>query len=294
MSGGPRSAGHELLPAPLLARLERLQLANRRRLAGGLTGEHRSPRHGSSLDFADFRDYYPGDDLRRLDRAALARFDRLLIKLFDAEDDLTLRLLVDDSASMAGPKATRAAELAAALGFAALVRRDVVTVHTIGRPDPGPRLRGRAATAALFERLAAIEPTGTTDLALAVDRILAQPGPPGLTVLVSDLLTPEWDTAISRLPARRGELVVAHVLAPEDLEPTVSGDVELVDAETGARIEVSLSTSVLDDYRDLARRWRQDVADRVRAVGGRYVSVLTTDDLEQVILGRARDAGVLR
>lgn len=283
-----------LLDPTLLARIERLQLANRRRLAGGLTGEHRSPRHGSSLDFADFRDYHPGDDLRRLDVAALARFDRLLVKLFDAEDDLTLRLLIDNSASMAGAKLTRAVELAAALGFSALVRRDVVTVHTFSNPRSGDRLRGRAAISALFERLAAIEAAGATRFADAADQLLRQPGPPGLTVVLSDLLTEEWDDGISRLPARNGELVVAHVLDPSDLDPVVTGDVELVDVESGSRVEVSLSSSVLDDYRQLAQRWSDDVAGRVRAVGGRHVRVLTTDDLEEVVLGRARTAGILR
>lgn len=292
--GAARNSADPLLPPTLLARLERLQLANRRRLVGGLTGEHRSPHHGSSLDFADFRDYHPGDDLRRLDVAALARFDRLLVKLFDAEEDLTLRLLIDNSASMAGPKLQRAVELAAALGFVALVRRDVVVVHTFAEPGPDPRLRGRSATAALFERLASIEAVGETRFAAAANRLLAQPGPPGLTVVLSDLLTPEWDDGVSRLPARQGELVVAHVLAPDDLDPVVTGDVELVDAETGVRVEVSLSAKVLDDYRSLARRWQADVAGRVRAVGGRYVAVSTSDDLESVVIGRARDAGVVR
>lgn len=269
-------------------------MATRRRLAGGLLGEHRSPRHGSSLDFADFRDYYPGDDLRRLDLNALARFDRLLIKLFDAEDDLTLRLLIDDSASMTGPKLRRATELAAAIGFIALIGRDPVSTYVFSHQRPGPRFRGRAAAANLFDYLADLSAGGETPFAAAADRVLGQPGPPGLTVVFSDLLTPEWETGISRLPARRGEFVVVHVLEPTDLDPDVTGDVELVDVETGARVEVSLSASVLDDYRQLAHRWSEDVAGRVRANGGRYLRVLTSDDLEQILLGRARDTGVLR
>jgi uncharacterized protein (DUF58 family) len=284
----------ELLPPRLLARLERLQLVNRRRLAGGLAGEHRSPRHGSSLDFADFRAYYPGDDLRRLDFNALARLDRLLIKLFDAEDELTLRLLVDTSGSMAGDKLQRAREIAAALGFAALIRRDVVTVHAFPVDRPGPRFRGRGAAYSLFGHLQQLEAGGGTPFALAADRVLSQPGPPGLTVVVSDLLTPEWDDGITRLPARNGELVVVHLLAPSDLDPDLSGDLELVDEESGARLEVSLSASVLADYRRLAQRWLDDVSGRVRAAGGAYLQLLTTDDLERVLLGRARDAGILR
>lgn len=283
-----------LLSPGLLARLERLQLANRRRLAGGLVGEHRSPRHGSSLDFADFRDYYPGDDLRRLDPNALARFDRLLIKLFDAEDDLTLRLVIDNSASMGGAKLERAVEMAAALGFTSLVRRDTVTTYAFSDQRPGPRFRGRSATVALFDYLENLTAGGETPFAAAADRVLSQPGPPGLTIVFSDLLTPEWEDGISRLPARRGEFVVVHVLDPTDLDPDLSGDVELVDAESGARVEVSLSASVLDDYRRLAARWSEDVAARVRANGGRYLRVLTTDPLEEVLLGRARDTGVLR
>jgi uncharacterized protein (DUF58 family) len=288
-----------LLQPALLARLERLQLVNRRRLAGGLAGEHRSPRHGSSLDFADFRDYYPGDDLRRLNLSALARLDRLLVTLFDAEDELHLRLLVDTSGSMGGAKLRRAAETAAAIGFTALVRRDIVTVTTFpGASTPGgatgPRFRGRAAASALFAHLTGLEPGGETPFSAAADRILAQPGPPGLTVVVSDLLTADWDRGIRRLPARRGDFAVVHVLDPADLDPVLSGDLELVDTETGTRVEVSLSDAVLADYRHLAQRWVDDVAGRVRAAGGGYVRILTTDDLEQVLLGRARDSGVVR
>lgn len=287
-----------LLSTRLLARLERLQLVNRRRLAGGLAGEHRSPRHGSSLDFADFREYYPGDDLRRLDLNALARLDRLLIKLFDAEDDLTLRILIDTSGSMAGPKLQRAKEIGAALGFTALVRRDIVTVHTFpfegGGAGVGPRFRGRNAASALFDHLQRLEAGGGTPFSLAADRVLSQPGPPGMTIVVSDLLTPEWDAGIGRLPARNGEFVVVHMLDPSDLEPDLSGDLELVDEESGDLLEVSLSASVLADYRTLAARWVDDVGQRVAATGGAYLQVLTTDDLERVLLGRARDAGVVR
>jgi propionyl-CoA carboxylase alpha chain len=97
----------------VLGALERLQLGTRRRLAGQLVGGHRSPRYGSSLDFADFREYQPGDDFRRIDYLTLARLDQLLVRLYDAEDDLTVRLIVDTSASMSTDgKLQRAAELA--------------------------------------------------------------------------------------------------------------------------------------------------------------------------------------
>ena len=104
---------HELRRPEVLGALERLQLGTRRRLAGQLVGGHRSPRYGSSLDFADFREYQPGDDFRRIDYLTLARLDQLLVRLYDAEDDLTVRLIVDTSASMSTDgKLQRAAELA--------------------------------------------------------------------------------------------------------------------------------------------------------------------------------------
>ena len=124
---------HELRRPEVLGALERLQLGTRRRLAGQLVGGHRSPRYGSSLDFADFREYQPGDDFRRIDYLTLARLDQLLVRLYDAEDDLTVRLIVDTSASMSTDgKLQRAAELAGALGFVALTRRDRVELHLPG------------------------------------------------------------------------------------------------------------------------------------------------------------------
>ena len=157
-----------------------------------------------------------------------------------------------------------------------------------------PGSGGGPQAGGLFDHLAAIGADGATPFTSAVDRVLAQPGPPGLTIVLSDLLTSEWETGVRRLPARRGELSVVHVLDPSDLEPVLSGDLELVDRETGARVEVSLTSSVIADYRELADRWVNDVAARVAASGGNYLRVFTTDDLERVLLGRAREAGVLR
>ena len=164
-----------LLEPALLARLERSQLGTRRRLAGQLAGEHRSPLRGSSLEFSDFRPYAPGDDVRRIDPHVYARLDQLLVKLFEAEDDLTVRLLVDTSASMGhGGKLLAAKRLAAALGFVALVRRDSVSVHTVpasGRGLAGRTFRGRHAAWALFEQLALLEARGATAFVAAAGQL---------------------------------------------------------------------------------------------------------------------------
>ena len=155
-----------------------MQLVTRRRLAGALAGEHRSTRHGSSLDFADQREYHPGDDFRRIDYHVLARLDQLLIRLYEADDDLVVRLVVDTSASMAhGGKLRQAARLAGALGFISLTRRDVVSVHTYPLERPAPRFRGRNASSALFAHLAELTASGVTEFGAAVTHLLARPGP---------------------------------------------------------------------------------------------------------------------
>lgn len=288
-------ADQPLLAPDLLARLERLQVGTRRRLVGGLTGEHRSPRFGASLDFSDYREYHPGDDIRRIDMNAYARFDRLLLKLFEAEDDVEVRLLIDTSGSMDGVKLLRAKQLAAAVGFVALTNRDIVTVHTFpGTARARPRLLGRNGIAELFDRVGSLEADGSTPFAAATMDLLTRPGPPGLTVVFSDLLTPEWDAGIRRLPARQGDLAVVHILDPSDITPTVSGDVQLVDAETGATVDVSISPAVADDYTTLATAWMGEVAGRVRRSQAGYVRVFTTDDLEQTVMGAFAGQQVLR
>jgi uncharacterized protein (DUF58 family) len=284
-----------LLEPVLLARLERLQVATRRRLAGHLSAEHRSPHHGTTLDFAEYREYHPGDDFRRIDYPALARLDQLLVRLYEAEDDLTVRLLVDTSGSMAtGDKMRQARRIAAALGFVALVRRDAVTVHGVPSTRQAPRFTGRHAAVALFDHLEALEPGGDTRFVASARDLLSRPGPPGLTVLISDLLTSEWDDGVTRLPGRGGDLTVVHLLAGEEVRPDLIGDLDLVDSETGARVAVSLSPDALRRYERMALDWADRVALRCRQVGAAYVRVLDDDDIEPLLLGGWRAAGVLR
>ncbi len=288
----------DLLPPELVARLTKLQLASRRPLVGGLLGDHRSPRFGSSLDFSDYRAYHPGDDLRRVDMNAYARLDRLLLKLFEAEDDILVRLLVDTSGSMTGAKLQRAKQFAAAVGVVALTNRDTVALHTFPRSSRaashGPRYIGPAGQSALMARLAGLEAAGETPFAAAALDVLARPGPPGMTVVLSDLLTSDWDQGLRRLPARRGDLVVVHVLDREDITPSFIGDLQLVDAESGATVDVSVSSAVAEDYAALAQKWLEEVAGRVRRSGAAYVRIFSDDDLTRSLMSAFTTSGVLR
>ena len=284
----------------LLGALERLQLRTRRPLAGAIAGEHRSKRYGSSLDFADFRDYQQGDDFRRLDYRALARLDQLLVRLYEAEDDLVVRLVVDTSASMGlDGKLRRAAEVAAAIGFVALTRRDVVTVHTVpvpaagGGASPAARFPSRNTWPRLRDHLDGLRAEGTGSLVGSVATLLGRAGPSGLTVLLSDLLDPDWDRALTRLPARGADLAVVHVLGAGELSPQPAGDVDLVDIETGRRLPMSLTESAIERYRVRRDAWLEQVAGRVAGLGAGYSLVPADADLRQVLLGSLRAGGVV-
>ena len=288
-----------IVDAQLLGALERLQLRTRRPLAGRISGEHRSKRYGTSLDFADFREYQQGDDFRRVDYLTLARLDQMLIRLYEAEDDLVVRLVIDTSASMGlDGKLRRATEVAAAIGFVALTRRDVVTVHTAppsggGRRPGAARFSSKNAWPRLRDHLAGLDAEGRGSLAVAAGELLSRAGPSGLTVLLSDLLDEDWERALSRLPARGADLAVIQVLGAGELDPAVAGDVDLVDIETGKRLPMSLTDAAIGRYEKRRDAWLERIAAKVAGLNAGYSLVSADDDLRQVLLGSLRSGGVV-
>ena len=283
-----------LLSPSFMARLESLQLHSRHRLVGRFGGEHSSRRYGNTVDFADFREYHPGDDFRRIDYHVLARLDQVLIKLFEADDEVTVRILIDTSASMSVEgKLQQAKQLAAALGFVALTAHDAVSIHTFPTLGVPPRFAGRALVPDMFAYLESLEPAGPTPFAQAAGHLLSRSGPPGITVVISDLLTPEWKS-LMRLRASGSDLTVFHILAEEDVAPEFAGDLMLVDREGGERLTVSVTDEVARSYRDRVAAWQDLVQAKSRGVGGVYIPVRTEQDIEGLLLTSWRDAGVLR
>ena len=265
-----------LLEPQLRARLERLALANRTRLRGVWGGRHRSNRLGESLDFADYREYNPGDDYRRIDYNLWARLGVVLIRLFEAEDEMPLQVVVDSSRSMDfGDKFPTAQRLAAVVAYLALISGERIRLATVPEPGAtalvGPWARHVSAWPKLETWLEGLSPEGGTDL-LAASKIVAGTTSKGPVVLVSDLMQPGWEQAIDLFGAARGG-VVLHVMSPAELDPELSGDLTLRDVETRIEVPVSMSGDAIDRYRGRVEAFMTNAAKRCRRSGLEYVQV---------------------
>ena len=283
-----------LLSGELLDRLAALTLRSRARAPGLAGGARRSPRRGSSQEFADHRPYVPGDDLRFLDWHLYGRLDALWVKLFEAHDDRIVQCLLDCSASMEGEKLEHARQLAAALAWVGLGQGDRVAVA--GLSDTlatyAPARRGRSGAPALFEALESVHPGGASDLDAALSTYPRQRGA-GIVLLFTDFLYPEGpDRALRRLLAAGNEVEAFHVLSPADLRPDLHGDVVLVDAETGEEMVTRVDDEVLDQYEATMRAWADDMERTARRLGAGYTRVITTEPVEQTVLHSLRRQGL--
>lgn len=291
------------------ARLARLSFAPRRQSAGGWQGERRSIRRGASLEFADYRNYAPGDDLRRLDWNLYARLQRPYLKLYEDEEDLALHLIVDASASMEWPppaeandgalpsKWQHALRLAAALAYIALQNNDRLTVTALssaGWRQFGP-YRGREKSAALFAFLAGLEASGEMDGNESLREYALRQRRPGLLIWISDLLLPAGHRqGLNELLARGFEVTILHTLDPEELAPRLTGELRLVDIESGAAREISLDARLRQRYEERAREWREGIRRDCHARGVRYLLASTERPWQQLLLRDLRQARLLK
>ena len=291
---GAAGARQTFFSADFLAQLERLSLLSRRTFRGSVRGERRSPRRGHSVEFADYRAYGVGDDLRYVDWNIYGRLDRLHVKLFVDEEDLCLHLLVDASASMdfgTPSKLDYALHVAAALGFVGLVSHERVGLGILReRVSEGwPPARGRNQVVALLDFLADVRPAGATRLTDALSDYALRAREPGLAVLVSDLLDPQgFEAGIRALLERRFDVHVVHVLDPSELNPELAGDLRLHDAETGETRDVTVDGETLRGYRERLARFLERVESFCRSHEVGYHRVGTETPVEEFVVAQLR------
>ncbi|HVJ82550.1 MAG TPA: DUF58 domain-containing protein [Planctomycetia bacterium] len=289
-----------LLSPDFLSRLEQLELATRKVLVGRLKGDRRSKRKGSSVEFADHRPYVMGDDLRFIDWNVMIRLDKLFLKLFEEEEDLHVHILVDSSKSMdfGDPKKLDyAKKIAAALAFVGLRNNDRVAVSAFGGDllTPLPAVRGRHLFFRVQEYLGRIEPADDTDLTKTCKSFALKAPGRGIAVLISDLMDKNgFEVALRYLLAKHMEIYVIHILAKEEIDPPLVGDLQLVDCEDHDRADVTISAPLLKRYKANLDAFCAQARDFCVRRGIVYLFSDNQTPFETLVLRWLRDKGLLR
>ena len=298
-----------------LRKLEQLRLIAHKVRAGAVKGERRSVKRGTSIEFADYRDYTRGDDLRRLDWNVYARLEKPFIKLLEEEEDLTVHILLDASESMNWPqdgmgrvggaasvvdahKFRYGVRLAAALAHIGLTTGDRVSVSLLAGNrvfDRWGPVRGRGQTLSMLTWMEHLQTAGMTNLNAALADYAVRGGRAGLVLLIGDMLSPGgYRDGLNALQGRGHEVAIIHLLSPDEVEPVIVGDIRLIDSETGAGQDVTVDGAMRNLYARRLREWRGEMASYCLGRDVHYVAMETSTPWEDIILFALRRAGVVR
>jgi uncharacterized protein (DUF58 family) len=281
-------------------KLDYLAMVSRKVFAGRMRAERRTKKSGSGVEFADHREYQPGDDFRYLDWNVYQRFDKLLVRLYEEEEDLAIYFIIDASASMAfgdGKKLKYAKKICAALAYVGLANLDRVSIVSTSDQvmDRMQQTRGKARIFKVFRFLREVKPEGVTDLHDALKTFVAQNKRRGLAVLISDLYDPHgFEKGINVLRYNKFDPFVVHVVDPEERKPKLHGDVLVYDCETGDEREVTVTAKVLERF-ELAAREYQNEIDRFCATNTvPYITADVNVPFDELILRVFRRGGFLK
>ena len=286
-----------------LRKLKQLTLVASRVRSGAIKGERRSSRRGNSVEFADYRNYTPGDDLRRLDWNIYARLEKPFIKLLEEEEDLAVYVLIDGSRSMDWGEGDQhkfnyALHLAAGIGAIALSSGDLLSIgflqggHVVSEFGPS---RGQYALPRLFRFLESLKANAETDLNASLREYSIAPRRAGLVVLISDLFTADgYESGLRQLLGRGHEAALIHILSPDELDPPLAGDLQLVDVETNFEQDVSIDGGLRNLYRTRVQAWIQSTQADCRKHGVRYLDLVTSQSWDQALLLEMRRTGFVK
>jgi uncharacterized protein (DUF58 family) len=289
-----------LLDPDFLHRLEQLELVSRKIFLGRMKGERRSKRKGQSVEFADYRNYVKGDDLRFLDWNLFARLDRLFIRLFMEEEDLHFYILIDNSLSMDFGTPTKlhyARQVAAALAFIGLVNMDRVAIEVFNDKltQSMPAARGRRSLWRVMSFLEKLEPAGPSNLQRALRSFSLKCSGKGIVVLLSDFMDKNgYEDALRYLVARQLDIYVIQVLSQEEIEPPIVGDLKLVDVEDDDVAEITVSGPLLKRYKQNLAAFQSGLNQFLTRRGAAYLFTSNQVPFERLILTYLRQRGLVK
>ena len=294
-----------LISPDLMKRLEQLQLLARRRSKSTAKGERRSGARGQTVEFADYRTYVPGDDLRRIDWNLFGRLERLFLKLYEEERELPVTIYLDSSESMSFGRVSKfdfARQVAASVGYVALCGFDRITVEPFPLADDQAGLvgelravRGRQSAMRFFDNLNRLKAGGTADFNQALRLGAMKHRAQGVIVVMSDFLDPAgYEDGLKSLASRGSEVHAVQILAPEELEPSSYGDFRVIDSETGAEQEVTFGKYRLNAYRATVQNYCRRLQEYCRARGIRYQLAQSDRPIDDLLLKAMRTGGMWR
>jgi uncharacterized protein (DUF58 family) len=289
-----------LLESSFLSRLEQLEIVSKKIFQGRMKGDRLTKRKGQSVEFADYRNYVIGDDLRFLDWNLYARLDQLFLRLFLEEEDLHFYILIDNSLSMEFGSPTKlhyAKQVAAALGFVGLVNMDRVMVESFNDriAESSPALRGRKSLFRLLNFLHQLKPAGPSDLSKSLKTFSLKAPGRGVVVLLSDFMDKGgYEEGMRYLIARNMDVYAIQVLAQEEIEPPYVGDLKLTDVEDGDEAEVTVSAPLLNRYRETLDAFRGGLSEFCTRWGMSYLFTSNQVPFEKLVLGYLRRRGLVR
>ncbi|MBI4511366.1 MAG: DUF58 domain-containing protein [Deltaproteobacteria bacterium] len=300
-SKGPaRGGGAKLFDDEFLKKLEYLLIVSKKIFAGRLRAERRTKKTGAGIEFADHRDYTAGDDFRYIDWNIYGRMDKLLLRLFEEEEDLSIYLLVDASKSMTigePPKFHYALKLAAALCYVGLSNLDRVSIAPFS-DDLGERLppaRGKGRIFKVFDFLGKIEPHGVTKLGPSMTKFVHQTHRRGMAVLISDFYDPAgFEEGINVLRYNKYEPFVIQLYDEKEANPALFGDLTLIDCETGEQKEVTISHRLLEEYKREHERYCHELEEFCTRRAVPFFRTHTGVPFDELVLRIFRQGGFLK
>jgi uncharacterized protein (DUF58 family) len=289
-----------LLDPKFLARLEQLELVSRKIFRGLMKGERRSKKKGQSVEFADYKNYVIGDDLRHLDWNLYARLDRLFIRLFQEEEDLHFYVLIDNSLSMdfgSPSKLHCARQIAAALAFIGLCNMDRVVIEAFSEKltQSLPAVRGRKSLWRVLDFLQKLQPAGPSNLRESLKTFTMKSSGKGIVILLSDMMDKAgYEDALRYLVSRNYDIYVIQVLSQEELEPELMGDLKLVDIEDDDEAEISVSAPLMKRYKQNLAAYQAGLQEYCNRRGVTYLMTSNKVPFERLVMTYLRQRGLVR